>query len=117
MGFRQHHTKEEKEDRVRRYHKLVDAGIPPKCALRYRDWTDNKIQMICDGLAVPTDLWLAKQENKKWKKRKSARNATRKIEQNSDKPQYIEEAANSSSKQCAAVVIIGSIPTLSVIEA
>jgi len=51
--MRQHNTLEEKQKRVECYHKLRLAGVPPVHARRIKDWTDNKIELVCSGIAKP----------------------------------------------------------------
>lgn len=53
MTYRKHETEAEKLDRRLRYNKLRKAGIDPRRALIFRDWTDNKIDLICQGIANP----------------------------------------------------------------
>jgi len=49
--MRPHKTKKEK--RRMAYRKLRRAGIEVRLAKIFRDWTDNKIQMICSGESKP----------------------------------------------------------------
>jgi len=51
--MRKHETEKQKKERRERYLILRFFGICPRLAVIYRDWTDNKIKMICRGEAVP----------------------------------------------------------------
>lgn len=39
--------------RKMKYRELRAAGQSHKRARRFRDWTANKVEMICAGIAVP----------------------------------------------------------------
>jgi hypothetical protein len=53
MGFRQHKTEMQKAERRERYSCLRACGISTRQAVLFRDWTNNKIAMICRGEAKP----------------------------------------------------------------
>ena len=55
--MRRHITPEEIEARRKAYQKLRKAGIAAKAARVIRDWTNNKIEMICKGEAKPAIVW------------------------------------------------------------
>jgi hypothetical protein len=56
--MREHKTKQQKKARMKAYKRLRRIGVPYKLAVRYMDWTDNKIEMIVTGQSLPTDLFL-----------------------------------------------------------
>jgi len=60
--MRKHNTPKEKRARRKAYQKLRKAGIPVSCAIVIRDWTDNKIEMICRGEAEPAFLYFVMKE-------------------------------------------------------
>ena len=53
MGFQRHESYMEKQVRKLKYQILIAHGIPSDKATRYRDWTYNKVMMICKGEATP----------------------------------------------------------------
>jgi RNA:NAD 2'-phosphotransferase (TPT1/KptA family) len=55
--FRQHNTSEEKEERRKAYKKLRDAGFSRAVSVLLRDWTDAKIELVCQGIAKPSILY------------------------------------------------------------
>jgi hypothetical protein len=54
--MRKHNTPEEKLSRKLAYTRLREIGMIAKHAVRLRDWTDNKIDMICSGEAKPSGI-------------------------------------------------------------
>jgi len=57
MRWRKHKTKQEKEIRKNMYKKLREAGCTCHEATVFRDWTSNKIELICKGEAKPLRKW------------------------------------------------------------
>ncbi len=51
--MRPHNTIEQKFERKMKYHELREAGISPRKAGIFRDWTNNKIDLIIEGKATP----------------------------------------------------------------
>ena len=56
MNFRRHKTEQEKEIRRKMYKMLREAGLNSHEAQVYRDWTSNKIKLICSG-SKPARTW------------------------------------------------------------
>lgn len=53
MGFQRHQTEEEKRIRKMKYNALVFAGIEPRRARIFRDWTMKKVLLIIKKEANP----------------------------------------------------------------
>jgi len=57
MNWRKHKTEQEKEIRRKMYKMLKEAGLNSHEAQVFRDWTSNKIKLICSGEAKPLIQW------------------------------------------------------------